>query len=88
MSFIDIDQSSHVQILAQLLIDEKQAGLSLPYQDIAMIEQWLVMHRGDFDRLLLVVCESIEELRSRAKINRRFKLNCRYLNDRVVAKLK
>jgi hypothetical protein len=65
MSFTDPSAMSPAELIAQYILSLRGEALFLPYQDYAVIDDWLTQSQG-IDELLLVLSESLPEYFSKA----------------------
>ena len=61
MSFSDPESMTPAELVAQYVLGLKGSALFLPYQDYAVIEEWLKNSR-DVDELLLLLSEVLPNL--------------------------
>jgi hypothetical protein len=61
VSFTDPDSMTPAELVAQYVLGLKGSALFLPYQDYAVIDEWLTNSR-DVDELLLVLSEVLPNL--------------------------
>ena len=76
MSLIDASHLKNKQLIIQYLIEQRQSGHSLPYDDYITINQWL-RSAPSAEHLLMVLSDLIPKYysTSRAKFNRPTSLN-------------
>ena len=57
MSFLDLNNISKSELIAQYIIDHRQQGLYLNNQEYKVIEKWLSLTDQDADKILLVLSQ-------------------------------
>ncbi len=76
MSLIDAKHLKNKQLIIQYLVEQRQSGHSLPYDDYITINQW-IKAAPSTDHLLMVLSDLVPTYysNSRAKFNRPCSLN-------------
>ena len=76
MSLIDAKHLKNKQLIIQYLIEQRQSGHGLPYDDYITINQWIKASPST-DHLLMILSDLVPAYysKSRAKFNRPCSLN-------------
>ena len=70
MGFIDLSRLTATELVTQFILCRRDKGFCLPYQEYALIDEWLSAADHDADKLLLILSDLIPEKRE-AKQGRR-----------------
>jgi hypothetical protein len=60
MALVDLDKLSPAGLIAQFVVECRNAGPILPYMDYEVIDEWLTA-APDADQLLLVLADALPE---------------------------
>lgn len=88
MSFYDLSKLSPEELIAQFVLESKNSGAFLSYNDYKIIEHWLEVSNHDADLVLFLLSEEFEkgqqELGSKKKYSQSLKILEKKISNKII----